>query len=412
MSPTWGYLLRLVAWALVLSAALAPLAAAWWRSHAATARDAAQAHCLALGFVAGLAALPPLVALALHAAFAGRGPVVTRAPSASLALPPVEALAESPIAWSLLVLHAAGILAGIAVLVQALLRSRRLRGMPAPRALRNEVEALRSAVGLERHVDVRVAPVASPQVHGVFRARLLLPRTFAEFPGDERRALLLHEFAHVARDDYARNLLLRVLAAMSWFMPAAREGLAAIARVREELCDRWAVSRGASPVALARGLVRLAETGHGRHRGDVAMAADSDLARRVRILVEGRQPCPAARRRAPAVAGVVVVALLAATAVVSVGRGDPVLDDLFHASRFGPVVAIRAQDPGGRFELAVRQGRVLEARVDGRRLDGTHIAQRGEAVHLAAGPDRSLELRVTPYGRIQWDARPPRPGPD
>lgn len=415
MSPTTGYLLRLAAWSLVLAAALGPVAWLWWRMRAARVADAAHRHRMAIRCIALLAVLPVLAGVALHAAFAGRGPVVTRLPAGSPSMPPVEALAAAPMAWAVLLLYVAGAVFALSRLLRALPHRRPPHELPAPDALYREVDALARTVGVGRAIEVRVAAVASPRIEGACRPRLLLPRGFAMLPRAERQALLLHELAHVARDDYPRNLALRLLMVPLWFLPAWPVHRA-LADAREELCDRWAVARGACPVALARGLVRLGEAGGNGARDGMAMAATSHLGQRVRLLLAvpaaGQRPDGAAlpSRGAALVAGVALVLLVPAAALL-VGRQDRVLDDLYHASAFAPVVAIRAQDPAGRFVLAVHRGRVIEASLDGLPLARADIEQQGESVRLEGGAGPPLDLRVARYGRIQWQARAPRQAP-
>lgn len=403
MSPTLGYLLRLAVWALGAAAVLGPVVWASWRLLGGAVGDATRTYRLALLHLAALVALPPAVALGVHAVFAGDGAVLTRTPPRIPVLPPVEALVGTPTTWALPLVHVAGVVLVLACLGAAWLRTGRLRGHAAPRAVRAEVMAIRQALGLHRPLAVRVAGVSSPQVSGAWKPRLLLPSGFGSLPDGERRALLLHELAHVARSDFARNLLLRGLIALLWWQPAARPLYRAYAQAREELCDAWAVAHGACPAALARALVRLSERCPA-DRATVGMAAGSHLGHRVHRLLGESAPDAPSRP-----AAVMLSVALAAGLVVAgtwAAMQDAVLEDLYVASAFGPVVAIQARDPGGRFSLEVHRGRVLGATLDGHVLASSAIEQRGERVRIADALSGPLDMRVTAYGRIEWDARP------
>lgn len=308
-------------------------------------------------------------------------------------------------AWSLGVL---AMLLRLAREARALVRLRDASA-PAPGRLR---AALRRSVrrGL---VDiapvVRVAPVASPQVAGWWRPWLLVPPGLAaRLAPAELDAVLLHELAHVRRGDLRWNLLQRLALALLWFHPVAWRLQAQLARERERCCDALAVRHGASPVALARALVKLAEAvtpAAGRAAPGLALSvSQGGLVERVRALVqpEARPEAAMARRRVAVALGLSAVGLLALAA----GRAaavDPALGDLYMASAFGPTLDIQARDAAGPFALRVRQGRVLEASV---RDQPVGVRQEGSRVTLTdAAQAPLLVLTVMPQGRVQWESR-------
>jgi beta-lactamase regulating signal transducer with metallopeptidase domain len=260
-----------------------------------------------------------------------------------------------------------------------------------------------SARGLvSRMPAVKAAAVATPQVVGWRRPTLLVPpRLAVQLRPDELDAVLLHELAHVRRGDLRWNLLQRLLLAVLWFHPVAWRLQAGVARERERCCDALAVRHGASPSALARALVKLAE---GMSRPALAMPASrgDGLVDRVRALVEpARDHGPTAPRRAAALA-------LSAACLLALGAGraatvDPLLGDFYMASAFGPTIDIRAHDGAGAFALRVRQGRVIEASV---RDQPVRIEQQGGRVMLTdATRTPLLELTVSPQNRVQWAPR-------
>lgn len=403
MSPTDDYLLRLTSWGLASAVSVGlPI----WLSWRAPTRggDAAEVayRRASLHFLA-LALAPILMILVVHGAFASGGAVIRRDPAALPHFPSMESLTRAPlIGWATMI-YLAGVLVSVAMLLKDIAALRAFRIEVAEPRMRNEVRRLRSTLGLKTRIAVYVADVDSPQVVGIRTVRLVLPHRFAEIPADERTAILLHEFAHVARYDVARNIAQRGLLCLLWFQPTARWLHRELALAREELCDQWAVSRGASPLALARGLTRLAERGRGNFA--VGMAASSHLGHRVRRLVGERQPYAASPwQRIPRFTGPAALSIVA-VALTLCARRDGVLEDLYVSSALGPIVEIRARDPAGEFALAVHRGQVLTAVVDGHPLARSEIKQQAEWVELRTRTTSRLLLRVTPYGRIEWQAR-------
>jgi hypothetical protein len=254
--------------------------------------------------------------------------------------------------------------------------------------------------------------VASPQVAGWRRPWLLVPHRLADtLAPDELDAVLLHELAHVRRNDLRWNLLQRCLLSLLWFHPVAWRLQADLARERERCADALAVRHGASPAALARALVKLAEAATQAPTRPVprlalAVSRGDGLVERVRALVDGEVQAASARTSARRWRAVALASSMACVLALAAGRAatiDPSLGDFYMASAFGPTLAIQAHDAAGPFALRVRQGRVIEASVRDRPVA---VRQEGSRVTLTdAAQAPLLELTVTPQGRVQWEAR-------
>jgi TonB family protein len=89
---------------------------------------------------------------------------------------------------------------------------------------------------------------------------------------EEWNAALAHEFAHVSRRDYARNLAYQVLALPLMYHPAFWLTRTRLTESREILCDRLAADLLPSPQVYAQSLVRLAQLLLNSHRGSVSHA--------------------------------------------------------------------------------------------------------------------------------------------
>ena len=403
---TLAYLLRLAAWGLGLAAMVGgPICLSWRWSERASRRAHAQVrHRLACGHFLGLLILPLALVASVHLALATMGVEISREPPRTPFLPTENG---DGIGWA--VLSIVTVWLGGACLAAVRLaadgwRLRSLRSWPAPTALSEEVRWLAGRWTGENRVTVRISDLPGPQVVGIQRSTLLVPPGFVGLPTAERTAVLLHELAHAARHDFAVNLLQRLILVPLWFQPAAWSLYRHLAREREACCDSLAIRYGASAPALARALVHLAEH---RPRPAVAMAAvrSGDLGWRVhRLLTAERTASVRWRWRVPVSGALALV--LAAAAGACLATLDGAMSDLYIASALGPVVAVQAHDPVGAFGLRVRQGQVITASVEERRLPPASILQHGEQVTLLdADRHPVVSCHLTPSGRIEWQAR-------
>lgn len=103
------------------------------------------------------------------------------------------------------------------------------------------------------------AEIASPITLGIRRPTLLLPTHIdATLLPEDLDAALAHEFAHIRRRDFAKNLLYELLSLPIAFHPILRLTRRRMAETRELVCDRMAAEAVAGPQRYARSLLRLA----------------------------------------------------------------------------------------------------------------------------------------------------------
>jgi beta-lactamase regulating signal transducer with metallopeptidase domain len=409
---TLAYLARLEGWGVLAIALQGLLVLLSWQAWQRAVPGARARHRLACLHLAALVVLPALTLALAQATLAAaaeappHGAPVALVASASDGVRGAAALGVVA-AWALGVL---AMLLRLAREARALMRVRDA-STPAPAQVR---ASLRRAVrrGLvDAAPVVRAAAVASPQVAGWWRPWLLVPHGLAaRLAPAELEAVLLHELAHVRRGDLRWNLLQRLVLSLLWFHPVAWRLQAGLARERERCCDALAVRHGASRVALARALVKLAEAAAQARSPTapklalaIAVARGDGLVERVRTLVEpGGSGAAPSRRRMVAAFGLSAACLVALAA----GRAatvDPSLGDLYMASAFGPTLDIQAHDAAGPFALRVRQGRVIAASV---RDQPVAVRQEGNRVTLTGEAQAPLlVLTVMPQGRVQWESR-------
>jgi TonB family protein len=101
--------------------------------------------------------------------------------------------------------------------------------------------------------------IAGPITLGIRRPILLLPSELdTNLLGEDLDAALAHEFAHMRRRDFAKNLAYEILSLPIAFHPLLWLTRARIAESRELVCDRMAANAVAGPQRYARSLLRLA----------------------------------------------------------------------------------------------------------------------------------------------------------
>jgi beta-lactamase regulating signal transducer with metallopeptidase domain len=151
------------------------------------------------------------------------------------------------------------------------------------------VDQARVALRIERPVEVRLStPERVPFVVGTRRPVLVLPVAAGGWSRQALRASVLHEMAHVKRDDYLRLVLLRLACAALWFNPlvwwCARRAMLEI----EMACDDRVLASGTSAIDYARHLLGLAVTTRRSprsHAAVVALAERRQLEERVTMIL-------------------------------------------------------------------------------------------------------------------------------
>lgn len=155
---------------------------------------------------------------------------------------------------------------------------------------------LRRVVHLREHAE----PVV-PLTWGLLRPIILLPQQARRWSSSMRRAVLLHELAHVHRGDVAYQLLGRFACALYWFHPLAWFGLHRLRQEREQACDDAVIGSGERASDYAEQLLEVAR--RYRRAGGLALAVEitrgGSLEQRVRALFDAaRSHAPVGRRLA------------------------------------------------------------------------------------------------------------------
>ena len=177
------------------------------------------------------------------------------------------------------------------------------------------VDETRSALGISRTVRVKISEAVNvPAVAGIWRPVLLLPADASGWTLDVRRAVVIHELAHVARWDALGQLVSQLACGLYWFIPIVWHGARRAAALRERASDDVVLTAGVRPSTYAGNLIRLAQLAGGAElrTAALAMAGPSRMRERVIAILD-----PVARRNA-VTAGTVAAVLIVATAGVTV----------------------------------------------------------------------------------------------
>ena len=186
------------------------------------------------------------------------------------------------------------------------------------------VEAARAAarrLGIRRAVTLlRGGPAAMPLTWGVLRPRLLLPEEADQWPEDRRRAVLLHELAHVRRRDCLTHWLGLAACSAYWFNPLAWYAAARLRAEREQACDDLVLEAGERPSDYAAQLLGVARTLRAARSlapAAMAMARPSGLETRLTSILDARR-----NRRGPTrwLVAACLAAVLAASATLAAVR--------------------------------------------------------------------------------------------
>jgi hypothetical protein len=150
------------------------------------------------------------------------------------------------------------------------------------------IDELREALDVKRPVSVREsADLTTAATVGWWQPVLLLPADWQSWTGEQRRVVVAHELAHVARSDFAAWLLAQLSVALYFWHPLVRV-LAGRLRLHQELAadDCAALLAGGRPVYL-RALAELVLRADGLAHGWPApafLSGKDTLLRRIEML--------------------------------------------------------------------------------------------------------------------------------
>ncbi|MBL7712122.1 MAG: M56 family metallopeptidase [Chitinophagaceae bacterium] len=180
------------------------------------------------------------------------------------------------------------------------------------------LHSLMLKLGLRRPVRLLIAVQASvPMVTGFRKPLILLPAaSVRELSSKELETILLHELAHIKRQDFLVNMLQSVVEAILFFNPFVWLISGIVRREREYCCDDLVLSHTGGRLDYARALTTVA----GLDKGALAMAAGGrpgHLMLRIRRIVEPQKGPFSFGRMAAALLILVLITMTASRASYS-----------------------------------------------------------------------------------------------
>lgn len=259
------------------------------------------------------------------------------------------------------------------------------------------LETLRTQLGIRRKPELLVLPgTIMPLTFGVWRPRILLPADCLTWTPFRRRAVLLHELAHVGRRDVSTQLFANIMTALWWFQPLCWTSRWSLRRESERACDALVLASGVRSSDYAAELLDIAQGFGTRQRGSAAafsMMRYGDLEPRVRAILT---PQPHRNPTRLTSAAILVMALVASTA--SAISLLPERQDDFSG--------------GSPMKRTLVSGLLASAGLSAATIGGSLFDQRGVAISDAKAslynPDTaaSIETTTTSDGKFNFDGLP------
>jgi len=175
--------------------------------------------------------------------------------------------------------------------------------------------------GLRRRV--RLLQSAHPTLlatWGWVRPRVLLPEGAADWSDDRIRIVLLHEIAHIVRNDWATQVLAEIVRSVYWFNPLVWIAGRRLRQEGERAADDAVLNRGIDGAAYASELLTLARSlgPYGRVWAPApGIARASSLERRVTAMLN-----PAMNRRPPSRTSRLATAVALSAAAVAIASAQ------------------------------------------------------------------------------------------
>lgn len=202
------------------------------------------------------------------------------------------------ISWrtAALAIWLAGALAMLGSLAVALARvrwQRRHARLITDEAWTGLLDRVCTDLGITRPVELLAGgEQAMPMTWGWRRPAVLLPASAESWPEPRRRAVLLHELAHVARGDYLTQLAAEVARSLYWFNPLVWRAARRLRLESEHACDDRVLAAGTRASDYAGELLDIARSLRAVRAvapAGLAMARPSELTGRLLAVLDGER---------------------------------------------------------------------------------------------------------------------------
>jgi hypothetical protein len=193
--------------------------------------------------------------------------------------------------------------------------------------LRLYVQQLEQQLNIRRKVQVWISEyIDTPMVMGFLKPTILIPiACINQLSVKQLEAILLHELAHIKRNDYLVNLCIAIMEILFFFNPFARFLVKSIKQEREKSCDDWVLQFRFEPYQYASALLTLEKSRSATFSLVMGAAGDNKnfLLQRVQRIMGIKKAYPESSFKL--IGYFITIGLLAY--IASVNPGDPVVQN-------------------------------------------------------------------------------------
>jgi beta-lactamase regulating signal transducer with metallopeptidase domain len=170
------------------------------------------------------------------------------------AAPGAASLAAHLLGW----IWAFGTLAALSRLLLGCRIAWRISAGPMLPITKGLLEEIRRKLSIRRAVAVVTSPRCGvPFTCGLLHPRIVLPDEASRWKESRMEAVLLHELAHVKRNDSLLNFLAGVVTSLLWCVPLSWIVVSLMRREREKCADRMVLAHGVPGAVYASELLEL-----------------------------------------------------------------------------------------------------------------------------------------------------------
>jgi beta-lactamase regulating signal transducer with metallopeptidase domain len=264
------------------------------------------------------------------------------------------------------------------------------------------------ARGMGVRSDVRLLrsrEQSMPMTFGIRRPSILIPAIAETWTGDRRRAVILHELAHIARRDCLTQTLASLACALYWFHPAVWWVMRRLRIERELACDDRVIAAGTQPRDYAGHLLEIAYS-FGDHRVSamaVSMARPQQLESRMLAALDDDRnrtvPAPRVRAAGTLVTAAVLMGIAGATPTLDAFPPEGERHGITEAASPAAVIQTAQENLPGTWELrpTEKEGVVHLRLMELNSSNGSNVAVgqlEGLTAAQIAGPGGPVQFRI------------------
>lgn len=172
------------------------------------------------------------------------------------------------------------------------------------------VDRIAAQLGISKKVKLWISEfVVSPATIGYLKPVILIPAAaVTNLTPQQLESILLHELAHIRRNDYLINLIINFIRAILYFNPFVKAFVRIVEKERERSCDEMVLQFQYSSKDYATALLTLEKEQQQKALSIAASGRTADLISRVELILGiSKQPAFPVYRLAGVAASLVVV---------------------------------------------------------------------------------------------------------